>query len=219
MRQAVGNNQKATHNSMIIPKKLIFNFYTKETLSDSLNYIFLNRRLKSMSMDFAFILGVSVPFFLMTMIPIFILAGSGSSFDNIWPMVIGIVPFSIFTAFLLNKDFFNAKSVAKRKLGYQVIDKKTSEPADELKCVIRNSTLIIWPLEVIVTLISPRKRLGDIIAGTMLTDSEIEDPELILDEINMHNEFKNGKKILWISIVIGLIFSVIAGLPTVIRLI
>ncbi|WBX77893.1 RDD family protein [Tenacibaculum ovolyticum] len=83
----------------------------------------------------------------------------------------------IFISFFiyLNKDFFNAKSPAKRILGFQVIDRKTNNPANELQCFIRNLTICIaWPLEVIVGLINPERRIGDFLANTKVITSKKE---------------------------------------------
>ena len=75
----------------------------------------------------------------------------------------------------LNKDFFNAKSPAKRILGYQIINQKTKKPASELQCFIRNLTIAVaWPLEVIVGLINPERRIGDFLANTKVVASEKE---------------------------------------------
>jgi len=75
----------------------------------------------------------------------------------------------------LNKDFFNAKSPAKRLLGYQVVNRKNEKPATELHCFIRNLTIgVAWPLEVIVGLINPERRIGDFIANTKVIISEKE---------------------------------------------
>lgn len=74
-----------------------------------------------------------------------------------------------------NKDFYNAKSPAKRIMGYQVVDNKTEKPATELQCFIRNFTICIsWPLEVIVGFINPERRIGDFMANTkvILSDKE-----------------------------------------------
>jgi uncharacterized RDD family membrane protein YckC len=73
----------------------------------------------------------------------------------------------------LNKDFFNAKSPAKRILGYQVINQKTEKPASELQCFVRNLTIAVaWPLEVIIGLINPERRIGDFLANTKVVVSE-----------------------------------------------
>jgi len=74
-----------------------------------------------------------------------------------------------------NKDFYNAKSPAKRIMGYQIVDRKTDKPATELQCFVRNFTICVaWPLEVIVGFINPERRIGDIIANTKVVLSEKE---------------------------------------------
>ncbi len=96
-------------------------------------------------------------------------------FEDKLNKVIGIallfIPFFIY----LNKDFFKSKSPAKRILGYQVLDRKTNNPANELQCFVRNLTICIaWPLEVIVVLISPERRIGDFLANTKVVLAEKE---------------------------------------------
>ncbi|MEH1009580.1 RDD family protein, partial [Winogradskyella sp. ECml5-4] len=92
---------------------------------------------------------------------------------------IGNGTFSVIFFFMmfiyLNKDFFNAKSPAKRILGYQVINRKTEKSASELQCFVRNLTIAVaWPLEVIVGLINPERRIGDFLANTKVVVSEKE---------------------------------------------
>jgi len=67
-----------------------------------------------------------------------------------------------------NKDMIQGKSIAKRVLKIEVVDIKTGEIASSLKCLIRNLTIMIWPIEVIVVLASPSRRIGDYIAGTRI---------------------------------------------------
>ena len=103
----------------------------------------------------------------------------------------------------INKDFFNAKSPAKRILGYQVINLKTEKPATELQCFIRNLTLAIaWPIEVIVGYLNPKRRIGDYIANTKVVKSEKESLKSIL------TDFKNKKMKLnfIIILIIGVIY-------------
>ena len=79
------------------------------------------------------------------------------------------IAFSYFIAFIvLNKDIFNGQSFMKSILGLQVVDKKTGNVASELHCAIRNTTMLLWPIEAVVLLFSPTRRLGDLIAGTKL---------------------------------------------------
>jgi uncharacterized RDD family membrane protein YckC len=66
----------------------------------------------------------------------------------------------------LNKDFLFGKSIAKRIIGLQVIDNRNNQPADEFKCFLRNMTIPLYPLEVLVTLFTPDRRIGDWIANT-----------------------------------------------------
>ncbi|NOU61993.1 RDD family protein [Marinifilum caeruleilacunae] len=100
-----------------------------------------------------------------------------------------------------NKDIFNGRSPAKRILKMQVIDNKTGQAANPLKCLVRNLTIPLWPLEVIFVLIDPKKRLGDRIAGTRI--DYIENPEKI--------------KLDWskftIALLIAIIFSILISLP------
>ena len=83
----------------------------------------------------------------------------------------------------------------------QVIDNKTGQVANPLKCLARNLTIVLWPLEVIFVLIDPKRRLGDKIAGTRI--DYVENPE----KTNMN----------WLKFAIALLiaigFSVLISLP------
>lgn len=103
----------------------------------------------------------------------------------------------------INKDFFNAKSPAKRILGYQVINRKTEKPATELQCFVRNLTIAVaWPLEVVVGLINPERRIGDFLANTKVTLSEKEKLKTIWTDIKSKTLKLNFIGIL----IIGLIY-------------
>lgn len=83
----------------------------------------------------------------------------------------------------------------------QVIDVKTNSVANPLKCLIRNLTIIIWPIEVIMAMIDPERRLGDKIAGTRI-------------EYNYSPEkLKNDWKKIVIAFLISLGFTSIVFLP------
>jgi len=69
-------------------------------------------------------------------------------------------------AIYISKDCVGGQSIAKRIFGLQIIEPKNGEDATPIRCVIRNIFCFIWPIEVIVTLFNPSKRLGDRIAGT-----------------------------------------------------
>ena len=204
---------------MKIPKILIFNFFTRQSFNGLNTLQILGRRLNSMSMDFSFVLGLVFPFFAILFIPFFIMVASSNDINVLLPMWIGIIPFSFIAFLILNKDFYKAKSIAKRHFGYQIVDLKTNRPANELQCVIRNSTMIIWPVEVIASIFSSKRRLGDLIAGTKLIDVDKEDPELIMNEISEKSIVENELKLIWISIFISLLFSALSALPTLLTII
>ena len=98
----------------------------------------------------------------------------------------------------LNKDFLKAKSPAKRILGYQIIDRKSKKQASELQCFIRNLTIFIaWPLEVLIGLINPERRIGDFLANTSVIKSEKENLK------TLWSDFKNVKfKLMYIGILL-----------------
>lgn len=77
-------------------------------------------------------------------------------------------------SFYLNKDIYLGQSIGKRLLRFRVVNKKTGAPAGPLRCLVRNLTLLFWPLEVILAMINVHERLGDYIAGTMLVNYERE---------------------------------------------
>lgn len=64
------------------------------------------------------------------------------------------------------KDIVNGRSIGKRTTQTQVVDNNTGQVASPLKCFIRNIFCVIWPVEVIVTLTNPSRRIGDRVAGT-----------------------------------------------------
>ena len=66
----------------------------------------------------------------------------------------------------LCKDSIDGRSVAKRIMKLQVVDNETGKIASPIKCLLRNITVFIWPVEVIVAGINTERRIGDRIAGT-----------------------------------------------------
>ncbi len=135
------------------------------------------RRVFSMLVDHIIMTIVIVP----PMIILMILTTNGI-------LEIGNETFSMVFFFMMfiyiNKDFLNAKSPAKRILGYQVINRKTEKPASELQCFVRNLTIAVaWPLEVIIGLISPERRIGDFLANTKVVVSEKEKFKTILTDL------------------------------------
>lgn len=169
---------------------------------------FLNRRLRSVIGDFMFTMAIYFPIGILFMIPIIFLEDyDGIIEPHIIMIWISIIPYSLFLFLILNKDFFKGRSVAKRLQGYQVVDSNTDTAATEIQCMIRNITLIIWPIEAFFLLISPRRRLGDIIAGTKINDAEKELPESILSDMHDIDKSKKYKTLITLSILIVLLIS------------
>ncbi len=86
-------------------------------------------------------------------------------FDHFYWM---LIPFAVYFC----KDSIGGRSIAKRVLKLQVVEHSTGQPASPLRCVVRNLLTIFWPIEVIVTLASPERRLGDRLAGTRVVKSD-----------------------------------------------
>jgi len=153
-------------------------------------------RISSMLLDHILMCIIVVPLSIL----IFVIVLNFENNLNKW-IGIGLMflPFFIY----LNKDFFNAKSPAKRILGYQVIDRKTKKPASELQCFIRNLTIcIIWPIEVIVGLINSERRIGDFFVNTKVIQAEKEKLTTIWSELKK-TQLKPSYLII---IVIGLVY-------------
>lgn len=95
---------------------------------------------------------------------------------------IGLFGFALYFC----KDCINGRSIAKRIIKLQVVNNKTGQVASPLKCFIRNIFCIIWPVEVIVTLINPSRRIGDQVAGTKVVyydPSLVEQPKVDIKKL------------------------------------
>jgi hypothetical protein len=100
-----------------------------------------------------------------------------------------------------NKDIYLGQSIAKRILKFQVLDNCTGQPANPVRCLIRNLTLFLWPVEALVALINPPRRLGDFLAGTRLA---VYDADL-----------KTGPDwpLIGASVILGMLFTYLLYLP------
>lgn len=146
-----------------------------------------NKRFLSMVLELLYFLSVFIPlllpFFIWSQMNQDIDVGQQVTNDFTTSDLIIFIPTSLLHIGLFNKDFFSGQSVVHRLLGYQIINTKTLKPADRLRCMLRNITAPLWMIEGIVTLFSPNRRLGDIIAGTRIVDVDKSDPKLILKDI------------------------------------
>jgi len=113
-----------------------------------------------------------------------------------------IVLFSLF----LNKDISFGKSIGKAFVGLRVVSSSTGSPASAIQCMIRNLFVLIWPLEALMLLFSPKRRIGDFVAGTRVEES-----------IEIHRETKRQYAQSILSLVVAFIlvyylFNFIDGL-------
>ena len=122
-------------------------------------------RLTSMLLDYFFItiFTMIVGFMIMGFA---VLAGSLDLFSANSDNILICLIFLFLIYFI--KDIVKGKSVAKRIFGFIVVDNKTGEIANPIRLSARNITLILWPIEVIFSIISPQRRIGDYVAGTKL---------------------------------------------------
>jgi uncharacterized RDD family membrane protein YckC len=120
---------------------------------------------------------------------IFFIPGMISSFSNAFTITheqtnpdifggmsyFGLIGFAVYFC----KDSINGRSIAKRILKLQLVDNSTGQVASPLKCFIRNIFCILWPIEAIVALVNPSRRIGDRVAGTKLIvfDPALEQPK------------------------------------------
>jgi len=167
---------------MKLLKFLLFNRFVKLYLNSNPWFLQWNKRVKSAGLEMWYTLSVFFPYLVILMIPTMIF-GDPNPINLELIDLLSLIPFSLMMIALVNKDLFNGQSVVHRLLGYQVVDIKTNKPASKVKCMLRNVTAPIWPIEAIFILAYPKRRLGDFIAGTTLIEVPTSDPELIISEI------------------------------------
>jgi uncharacterized RDD family membrane protein YckC len=83
---------------------------------------------------------------------------------------IGLIGFALYFC----KDSINGRSLGKRALKLQIVENSNGKVASPIRCFIRNIFCVIWPIEVIVTLASPSRRIGDMVAGTKVVPFDAE---------------------------------------------
>jgi hypothetical protein len=88
----------------------------------------------------------------------------------------------------LNKDIIGSRSVGKRLNNLVILSKDENMTIPVEKLFLRNVTVIIWPLEAVVLIVSGQ-RIGDFMLNTSVRP---------LDE-KVYNPDKQGVNFLWIS--------------------
>ncbi|WP_133272376.1 RDD family protein [Hymenobacter radiodurans] len=99
------------------------------------------------------------------------------------------------------KDCINGRSIAKRILKLQVVNNKTLKVASPLRCFLRDIFIIIWPIEVVVALINPSRRIGDLIAGTKV---------IAYDSVSVQKELNFTQVVISVALSFGLISLLIS---------
>ncbi len=70
------------------------------------------------------------------------------------------------------KDAINGKSLGKRAMKLQVVNNKNEMPANPMRCIVRNIFAILWPLEGLIAVLNPSRRIGDFVAGTKVVKNQ-----------------------------------------------
>lgn len=137
-------------------------------------------RLGAMIIDHFIMTFASMVFAIPAMISSFV-AAFNISHEQTNPDPFGNMSYVMLIGFAvyLCKDSINGRSPAKRIFKLQVVDNKTRQAASPVKCLVRNIFCALWPIEVVVTLINPGRRIGDFVAGTKVVpfDQTIDQPK------------------------------------------
>ncbi|MDP4265127.1 MAG: RDD family protein [Bacteroidota bacterium] len=96
---------------------------------------------------------------------------------------LGLIGFALYFC----KDCINGRSIGKRALKLQVVDNLTGQVATPLKCFIRNIFCILWPVEAVITLTNPGRRIGDRVANTKVVpfDPSLKQPKVSFTQIGI----------------------------------
>lgn len=163
----------------------------------------IGNRLGSMILDHMIMTGIimafAVPFMLFGMIDMFELNHEPANFNIFGGALYGML---LGYAVYFNKDILHGRSLGKRVIKLQVTDNKTGVAASPLQCFVRNMTIFLWPIEVLITLFSPARRLGDFIAGTRI--SAYIEPEV-------KPELQKGK--MGVALLLGLLWTLLITSP------
>ncbi|PXV59416.1 RDD family protein [Dysgonomonas alginatilytica] len=88
--------------------------------------------------------------------------------------------FQVFTVafvstFFICKDLIlSGKSIGKRISNLQILDIHNNEPSN-LKLICRNLFSFLWPVEILFCCLNPERKLGDIVFGTKVSPSNLEE--------------------------------------------
>jgi hypothetical protein len=194
-------------------KFVMFNWFIKLYLYDKRVFNLLNfpKRYEAMTKEIWYSMGIFFPYLVLCILPVIFLQPNT---DGLLKFIeyFGFFIFGMISLVIINKDYFNAQSPVHRLLGFKVIDNSTQEPASKLKCMLRNITIVFWPIEVPFLLFSPQRRLGDLIASTKLIEVEPTDPELIIQEVKVFHFDKEALIVLLFSLLVVGMLAIISSM-------
>lgn len=201
---------------MKLLKLLMFNFFTRQAFKKRGVEGLLSDRLQSISTDFSYIMSILAPFIIIIMGTTFFNIGhnnfSNNRMNNIFYLIMTLISFII-----LNKDIYNGQSIGKRIHGFKVVDNLTDEIPSDFRLMIRNITLAIWPIDVFISMINPKRRLGDFFAGTKVIKCDILDPESVLIDIKEKKIDANSIFTFLISFIIGWSMNMVSNIISLIN--
>lgn len=177
---------------------LLFNRLTNSYSKQGSSFFFLNKRLSLVLVEFLNLFSIIFFPMILFFIPAIILGNAKGTEHGISNSLLAL-PFSLLSLIILNKDSWGGQSIIHRLYGYKVVNAKNNQTAGKIQCFMRNLTFVCWYVEIIPLLISPKRRIGDLIAGTKLIEVEISDPKKILDEMAQTKWDKQTKLILLLN--------------------
>lgn len=126
-------------------------------------------------------------------------------------LIMGIIGFLIFALtddlilamfivypITMNKDFLNGKSIGKRLFGIQV-QNLNNQKASEWRSSLRNFLPII-PIDLLFTFVSPKRRIGDLIAETKIGVETKQNLKTLIPELKKYRINK--------ELIFGIIFGI-----------
>ena len=161
----------------------------------------IGTRISSMILDhFILTFGIMVAIGAFLLLGFLIVGDPTESNLPLWLIIIPASIFLIIASTYFNKDAIHGKSPGKRVLGLIVVNNKSGQTASPIRAVIRNITIVFWPIEVIVTLFSPNRRIGDFIANTRIE----------IDDKKPEGKLNYGQLI--IALLIGILYFILITL-------
>lgn len=133
------------------------------------NWIYLYQKVKIaiiMSLRKRRIITAIIEFYIISIIGFI----SWKVFSGLFEKPVFITLITLF--FFVLKDSFVDGSIVKAFFGIKIVRSKTKTTSSISQRLVRNFSILIWPLELFMILIKPNKRLGDLLVGTEIIKSE-----------------------------------------------